>query len=107
MAERVEQLRLAGFHSPLWRSLALRCLRGPVGFFCGSIAGLQASIMLLLDGQEDALELDSILVNAISGARMMGLHQLGDANLNDLAAVSDVKHTMSPQVRMEVGVRIW
>ncbi|KAL4756153.1 putative C6 transcription factor [Aspergillus foveolatus] len=110
---RVEELRASNTCSQRWRPLSLRCLQDGVTFFCGSIAGLQAAIMLLLDGQEDPLVLDAVLVTAISGARKLGLHRLGDINL-------DVSESQSAQlengtsapveslhVRTEIGVRIW
>ena len=80
--------------------------------FCGSIASLQAAIMLLLDGQEESLALDAILVAAISGAQKLGLHRLGDAKLE--APASPISFQTSSHVpverscsRTEVGVRIW
>jgi hypothetical protein len=111
----VEALRVSG--SPqAWRELAYRCLQGRVSMFCGSIAGLQAAVMFLLDGYEDFLELDALLVTAISGARKLGLHRLGEANLKLEASISDtlpsdgLHFTMPPVervIRTEIGVRIW
>lgn len=69
--------------------------------------------MLLLDGQEGPLALDAVLVTAISGARKLGLHRLGDINLDASASQSEQLEngTSAPveslQVRTEIGVRIW
>ncbi|KAJ5986101.1 hypothetical protein N7451_010466 [Penicillium sp. IBT 35674x] len=106
MNERVEVLRSSNFYSSIWRSLALRCLRGRMGIFCASIAGLQAALMLLLDGHNDSLELDSLLVTAISGAQKLGLHQLGDARLNSLTTSSG-DADVPAHIRTELGIRIW
>ena len=110
---RVEELRAPGVISKTWRSLALRCIQGEVSLFCGSIAGLQAAIMLLLDGQEGSLALDVILVTAISGARKLGLHRLGDARLEASAPAIPASQngssiwTEAPHIRTETGIRIW
>ncbi|KAL8835901.1 MAG: hypothetical protein Q9170_003128 [Blastenia crenularia] len=109
---RVEELRSSGAHSKTWRSLALRCLRGGVSLFCGSIASLQAANMLLLDGQEATLELDAILVTAISGAQKLGLHRLGDAKLEASESPAPSRDGSSiladpPRIRTEMGIRIW
>ncbi|MCJ1382081.1 hypothetical protein MMC17_005193 [Xylographa soralifera] len=109
----VEELRASRVRSKTWRSLALRCLQGGVSLFCGSTASLQAAIMLLLDGQEELLALDAILVTAISGAHKLGLHRLGDATLE--ASVSPTSSseddpltlTEPPHIRTEIGIRIW
>ncbi|KAJ5684251.1 C6 transcription factor [Penicillium maclennaniae] len=74
----------------LWRQLSSRCLQGRVFMYCGSIASLQAAVMFLLDGYEDSLELDALLVTAISGARKLQLHRLGDADLNLAASLPDI-----------------
>ncbi|GIC86260.1 fungal specific transcription factor domain-containing protein [Aspergillus udagawae] len=74
---------------------------------------LQAAVMLLLDGQEGSLALDAILVTAISGARKLGLHQLGDIKLdtstshsapleNDTSSAAE-----QPHIQTEIGIRIW
>ncbi|KAF4260287.1 hypothetical protein KXV58_002641 [Aspergillus fumigatus] len=110
---RVEELRASEMHSKTWRSLGLRCLQDGVSLFCGSIASLQAAIMLLLDGQENSLALDAVLVTAISGARKLGLHRLGGIKLdasaspvasleNDPAALVEPDH-----IRTEIAIRIW
>ena len=110
---RVERLRASDVHSRTWRSLALRCLQGGASLFCGSIATLQAAIMLLLDGQEGLLMLDAILVTAISGAQKLGLHRLGDARLEASASSTSFfeddssKSTEPPHIRTEIGIRIW
>ena len=112
---RVEELRASDFHSKIWRSLALRCLQGGAALFCGSIASLQASIMLLLDGQEASLTLDAILVAALSGAQKLGLHRLGDAKLQASASpFTDLSPSHAsavsvepPRIRTEIGIRIW
>ncbi|KAJ5574186.1 uncharacterized protein N7459_008613 [Penicillium hispanicum] len=109
---RIEEFRSSHLHVATWRSLALRCLQGPISIFCGSIASLQAAIMLLLDGQEGHLELDSLLVTAISGARKLGLHRLGGAQLDPSASLSSMASNSpvtipSPHIRIEVGIRIW
>ena len=110
---RVEELRASDSHSVTWRSLALRCLQGKVTIFCGSIASLQAAVMLLLDGQEELSNLDALLVTAISGARKLGLHGLGDAKL-EISIPSDtfiddssrlLQETVN--IRTEIGIRIW
>lgn len=106
MNERVEVLRSSSFYSSTWRSLALRCLRGRMGIFCASIASLQAALMLLLDGQNDSLELDTLLVTAISGAQKLGLHQLGDVKLDSLATSSG-DADVPAHIRTELGIRIW
>lgn len=70
-------------------------------------------MMLLLDGQEESLALDAILVTAISGAQKLGLHRLGDAKLEAPASLFSSSQISSPisaepcQVRTEIGVRIW
>ena len=77
------------------------------------MASLQAAIMLLLDGREDSLALDAILVTAIAGAQRLGLHQLGDARLEaSVSPTSSSKDGLSTWaesslIRTEVGVRIW
>jgi hypothetical protein len=69
--------------------------------------------MLLLDGQEGPLALDAVLVTAISGARKLGLHRLGDIKLDVSASQSAPLETgkSAPaellHVRTEIGVRIW
>ena len=109
----VEELRASDVHSRTWRSLALRCLQGGVSLFAGSIASLQAAIMLLLDGQEESLVLDAILVTAISGAQKLGLHQLGEARLDASASPTPSSEdglsvsTEPPHMRTEIGIRIW
>lgn len=60
--------------------------------------------MLLLDGQDDSLALDSVLVTAISGAQKLGLHRLGDAALETTA--TDISGEPSC-IRTEIGIRIW
>ncbi|KAL4998976.1 hypothetical protein BDV10DRAFT_200976 [Aspergillus recurvatus] len=110
---RVEELRASDMGSKTWRSLGLRCLQDGVSLFCGSIAGLQAAIMLLLDGQEGPLALDAVLVTAISGARKLGLHRLGDIRLDASASHSAPLEngTSAPaeplHIRTEIGIRIW
>ncbi|KAI2791843.1 hypothetical protein POX_c04722 [Penicillium oxalicum] len=112
-AMRVEELRASDIRSKTWRSLSLRCLQDGVSLFCGSITGLQAAVMLLLDGQESSLALDAILVTAISGARKLGLHRLGDFKLNPSASSPTPLGNGTPEpveplyIRTEVGVRIW
>ncbi|PWY96137.1 hypothetical protein BO94DRAFT_619318 [Aspergillus sclerotioniger CBS 115572] len=102
---RVEELRGSDVHAKAWRSLALRCLQGHVSLFCGSVAGLQAAVMLLLDGHGDPSTLDVILATAIAGARRLGLHLLGDAKL---AAASIIgPESTEPHIRTEIGIRIW
>ena len=105
---RVEELRASNIHSKTWRSLALRCLQGHISLFCGSIASLQAAVMLLLDGQEES-SLDAILVAAISGAQKLGLHRLGDARLNPSMTPTSAHTTFTepPYIRTEIGIRIW
>ena len=91
----------------------MRCLQGEMSFFCGSIASLQAALMILLDGKEDWLALDTVLVTAISGAQKLGLHRLGDAKLDVPVVASNNPENNSaasyeqPYVRLEVAVRIW
>lgn len=69
--------------------------------------------MLLLDGQEDIGNLDTILVIAISAAQKLGLHRLGDVKLEASASPNSSfeKGSLSsatlPHIRTEVGVRIW
>ena len=110
---RVEELRASGVYSKTWRSLALRCIQGEMSLFCGSIAGLQTAIMLLLDGQQGSLALDVILVTAISGAQKLGLHRLGDirleASASPILAPQDGSSTWTeaPHIRIEIGIRIW
>lgn len=110
---RVEELRASGVHSRTWRSLALRCLQGRVSLFCGSIATLQAAIMLLLDGQEETLALDATLVTATAGAQKLGLHGLGDARLEAYASPTSSTEdglstpTEPPHIPTEIGIRIW
>ena len=84
-----------------------------MSLFCGSIASLQAAVMLLLDGQEESLALDAILVMAISGSQKLGLHRLGDAKLETSALAtssledSSLISTELPIIRTEIGIRIW
>ncbi|KAJ5491656.1 hypothetical protein N7539_003223 [Penicillium diatomitis] len=112
-AMRVEELRASDMRSQAWRSLSLRCLQDGISLFCGSITGLQAAIMLLLDGQEGSLALDAVLVTAISGARKLGLHRLGDIKLDASASHSPLMGNGSSEpaepsyLRTEVGIRIW
>ncbi|PYI09737.1 hypothetical protein BO78DRAFT_336754 [Aspergillus sclerotiicarbonarius CBS 121057] len=106
LAFRVEELRGSNVHAKTWRSLALRCLQGPVSLFCGSVPSLQAAVMLLLDGQEDPSTLDVILVTAISGARRLGLHLLGEAKLAVPLETGSESATES-HIRTEIGIRIW
>lgn len=66
--------------------------------------------MLLVDGQEGSLELDSVLATGISGARKLGLHRLGDAKLEIPAF--PISHEESDlgtpsHIRTEIGIRIW
>ena len=67
--------------------------------------------MLLLDGREETLELDSLMVVAISGAQKLGLHRLGHAKLDTIAPSSTdpgkSSLTISQNIRTETGVRIW
>lgn len=69
--------------------------------------------MLLLDGQEESLALDVILVTAIAGAQKLGLHGFGDARLEAYASpTSSTEDGLStatelPLIRTEVGIRIW
>ncbi|KAJ5101169.1 hypothetical protein N7456_007221 [Penicillium angulare] len=106
---RVEQLRACDEFASTWRSLGLSCIRGNISLFCGSIASLQAAIMILLDAKEPSLELDAVLVTAISGARKLGLHQLGNATWNNDMPLSndDFATVEPPQIRTEIGIRIW
>ncbi|RAK74665.1 putative C6 transcription factor [Aspergillus fijiensis CBS 313.89] len=112
-ALRVEELRSSRLRVKTWRTLGLRCLQDGVSLFCGSIAGLQAAVMLLLDSQEDSLALDAVLVTAISGARRLGLHRLRDIKLDASALCSAPleNHTTGPaeppHIRTEIGIRIW
>ncbi|KAJ5239601.1 hypothetical protein N7468_004220, partial [Penicillium chermesinum] len=106
---RVEELRSSGIRKT-WRSLALRCLQGRMALFCGSIASLQAAVMLLLDSKDRPLELDALLGTAISGARKLGLHNLGDAKVympDPASSFSDSRTNATSHVRTEVGIRIW
>ncbi len=109
----VEELRMSDMCSRAWRSLGLRCLQDGVSVFCGSIAGLQAAVMLLLDGQEGSLALDAVLVTAISGARKLGLHRLGDSKLqvSTLHSTPLGDGTTPPaetlHIRTEISIRIW
>ncbi|PWY66012.1 hypothetical protein BO70DRAFT_346152 [Aspergillus heteromorphus CBS 117.55] len=109
VALHAEAARESGRHIKIWRSLALRCLRGSVSLFCGSIPGLQAAIMILLDAHEDPATLDSILVTAISGAQKLGLHRLGDVKLKADTSMDNVStpSLQQPYIRTEIGVRIW
>jgi hypothetical protein len=69
--------------------------------------------MLLLDGQEGSLVLDAVLVTAISGARKLGLHRLGDIKLDASASHSaplendTLSAAEQPHIRTEIGIRIW
>lgn len=68
--------------------------------------------MLLLDGQGELLDLDSLLVGAISGARKLGLHRLGKAKLDLSASLpSMTSRKSSPEIpqymRTEIGIRVW
>ncbi|OQE42208.1 hypothetical protein PENCOP_c004G00338 [Penicillium coprophilum] len=103
---RVEQLRVSDEHISTWRSLSARCLHGGISLFCGSLSSLQAAIMLLLDAKESSLELDAVLVTAISGARKLGLHRLGNATL-DASLFHDLTTAEPPHIRTEIATRIW
>lgn len=61
--------------------------------------------MLLLDTTDPSLELDAVLVTAIAGARKLGLHRLGKAPLNASLPLDFTAEP--PQIRTEVGIRIW
>jgi len=64
--------------------------------------------MLLLDGQVGSLALDAVLVTAISGAQKLGLHRLGDANLEATPSEDGSSTTTEPpSIRTEIGIRIW
>lgn len=69
--------------------------------------------MLLLNGQEEPLVLDAILVTAISGAQSLGLHRLGNAALEVPVSLRSSVDECSlnrqhlPMVRTEIGIRIW
>lgn len=66
--------------------------------------------MLLVDGQEGSLELDSVLATGISGARKLGLHRLGDANLEIPAfgtSREESKLSTPSHIRTEIGIRVW
>ena len=68
--------------------------------------------MLLLDGHEESLALDSILVTAISGAQKLGLHRLHNAKLNFPASgssstIDSSKSRLADLIQTEIGVRIW
>jgi hypothetical protein len=65
--------------------------------------------MLLLDGQEGFLALDAVLVTAISGARKLGLHRLGDIKLDASALFQNGMSSPAeqPHIRTEIGIRIW
>ncbi|KAL8976918.1 MAG: hypothetical protein Q9205_007177, partial [Flavoplaca limonia] len=109
---RVEELRATDSLFRTLRSLAVRCLQAKVSFFCGSIAGLQAAIMLLLDRHEESHVIDAILATAISGAQKLGLHRLGDAKIacveSDFSSATSPPPSTNPAlVRTEVGIRIW
>ena len=110
---RVEELRASDVHSKRWKSLAIRFLQGEASLYCGSIASLQAAVMILLDSQEESLELDAILVTAISGAQKLGLHRLGSARLVIPTPRPPFDDDFSssleplPYIRIEVGVRVW
>lgn len=105
---RVEQLRASDEPASTWRSLAVRCLQGGISLFCGSISSLQAAIMLLLDTKVTLLELDAVLVTAISGARKLGLHRLGNVTLEAFPSVDYGSATAeAPHIRTEVAIRIW
>ncbi|KAL8992393.1 MAG: hypothetical protein Q9169_007136 [Polycauliona sp. 2 TL-2023] len=112
LTRRVEELRSGDCLFRTLRSLAIRCLQGDITFFCGSIASLQAAIMLLLDRHEEDHVLDAILVTAISGAQKLGLHRLGDAKLTyvEVTSPSTPESTLPLEptiVRTKIGVRIW
>lgn len=110
LARRVTELREAEAPSK-WRLLALRCLQGEMTIFCDSIASLQAIAMLLLDGQAKSSDLDILLVSAISGARRLGLHRLGDAELTASTPFTFADAVIAawtpPHIRTEIGIRIW
>lgn len=66
--------------------------------------------MLLLDGQEDTLALDAILVTSISGAQKLRLHRLGDVKLKTSPPSPSPQSSESMEsshIRTEIGVRIW
>ena len=85
---RVEELRATDSLFRTLRSLAIPRLQAKVTIFSGSVASLQAAVMLLLDKHEETHFLDAILVTAISGAQRLGLHRLGDAKLPCIESTS-------------------
>ncbi|CAI7636282.1 unnamed protein product [Penicillium palitans] len=86
---RVEQLRASDEPAATWRSLS-------------------AAIMLLLDTKETSLGLDAVLVTAISGARKLGLHRLGNAILDASPSLDYGSATAEPpHIRTEIAIRIW
>lgn len=64
--------------------------------------------MLLLDTKETSLGLDAVLVTAISGARKLGLHRLGNAILDASPSLDYGSATAEPpHIRTEIAIRIW
>ncbi|KAJ5373145.1 hypothetical protein N7517_005151 [Penicillium concentricum] len=106
LTSRVEQLRASNEPMSTWRALGVRCLQGGISLFCGSISSLQAAIMLLLDAKASSLELDAVLVTAISGARKLGLHRLSNATL-DASIDYGLATAGPPHIRTEIAIRIW
>lgn len=108
-ALQVEQIRCSDQYNrgKDWGTLAQRCIKGGLVPFTGSIASLQVCIMILLDGGEDRANLENILVCAISGARRLGLHNLGKAELKPKEGERLASLIMPSHIRTEVGVRIW
>ncbi|KAJ5825084.1 hypothetical protein N7447_007424 [Penicillium robsamsonii] len=102
----VEQLRASNEPISTWRSLGVRCLQGGISLFCGSISSLQAVIMILLDTKASPLELDAILATAISGARKLELHRLGNVTLDASLGYSSAT-AEPPHIRTEIAIRIW
>ena len=109
---RVKELRASDAQSEMWRSLALRRLQGKCSLFCGSITGFQCAIMSLHDGQEESSALGAILVTAIAGVQILGLHRSGDAELVAFASSSSPQGGSSTLMglyyeRTETRARIW
>lgn len=67
--------------------------------------------MLLLEGHGKSAELDGLLASAISGARRLGLHRMGNAELTASAPFTFYDRVVAavtpPHIRTEIGIRIW
>ncbi|PWN53328.1 hypothetical protein IE53DRAFT_294399, partial [Violaceomyces palustris] len=86
--------------SKQWRNLAKQCLAIDQTFVITSLTGLQAGLLMILDGRDSPDFLRIVLKISVQTALDMGLHRLGKAEPLPDEAPEDF-------IRLETGVRIW